>query len=315
MSGYKRSTIRRIIRHKLDKFFASILDDDLRDRMKRDTLVTGGAISSMLLGEKVNDYDIYFKTKETTVDVAKYFVAQFNTLRSGADAVLYEPAVKEEGDRILIHMQSAGVAGAKQEPYRYFEAQAPSLTDDFAASLTSPDADELGKVEEVVELVKTPKHEYKPVFLTDNAITLTDRVQIIIRFYGSPEEIHHNFDFVHCMGVYDYVADTLILPPALMESCLSKTLVYNGSVYPMASILRTRKFLRRGWRIGAGQMIKMMHQISGLDLEDPNVLKEQLMGVDVAYMHQLITALQNREPGQRIDSTYLAAIIDTIFED
>ena len=29
-------------------------------------------------------------------------------------------------------------------------------------------------------------------------LTLSGAVQLIIRFYGPPEEIHANYDFIHC---------------------------------------------------------------------------------------------------------------------
>ena len=31
--------------------------------------------------------------------------------------------------------------------------------------------------------------------------TLSDKIQLVTRFYGTPEEIHKNFDFVHAMGI------------------------------------------------------------------------------------------------------------------
>ena len=59
-------------------------------------------------------------------------------------------------------------------------------------------------------------------------------------------------------------------------------------------------------------MLKIMWQVSQLDLKNPKVLREQLLGVDQAYMHQLISAIENAT--ERVDATYLAKIIDEIFE-
>jgi len=87
---------------------------------------------------------------------------------------------------------------------------------------------------------------------------------------------------------------------------------YEGSLYPIASMFRMKKFLNRGWRINAGQMLKIMWQISELDLTDRETLYEQLQGVDFAYMYQLSEALASVDV-EKINSTYVAAVIDRIF--
>lgn len=331
MAGLAQRTIKLAIKSKLDKLLATIKDNDLKEMMRRDTLVTGGSITSMLLGERVNDYDIYFKTKETAKAVAEYYVGIFNAEKekrstaagTPADKVLYVPNVREEvrknilGEdetRVLIFMKSAGVAGENQDPYQYFESLPEIATEEFSESLI-PVTDDLEMVEALHEEVKTPKNDYRPIFMTDNAITLSDRVQIIIRFYGSSEEIHRNFDYIHCTGVYDYRTNTLHTSEEMLMAVLSKRLIYSGSLYPIASVLRMRKFIKRGWSISAGQVLKILHQLRSIDWDNPIVLNEQLMGVDVAYMHQLIAALQNRDKGQRVDQTYLANILDTIFDE
>jgi hypothetical protein len=147
---------------------------------------------------------------------------------------------------------------------------------------------------------KNKKGSYRPVFLSENAITLSDKVQLVVRFYGEPSQLHENYDYAHAMCYYKYATDELSCPQEALECMLSKTLIYKGSLYPLASIFRLRKFIARGWRISAGQMLKIMFQISKLDFSDSKVLYEQLIGVDQAYMHQLIRALENREPGTRI---------------
>ena len=72
--GMQRKTIKRTLINKLEEWVGSIDDSALVSLIKRDTIVTGDSIASMLLGERVNDYDIYFKTLETTQRVAEYYV-------------------------------------------------------------------------------------------------------------------------------------------------------------------------------------------------------------------------------------------------
>jgi len=166
------------------------------------------------------------------------------------------------------------------------------------------------------ELKADPKKKpYRPIFLTDNAVSLANKVQLIIRFYGAPSQIHDNFDFAHAMCYYDFKEDKLSLPSEALEAILSKTLVYEGSLYPIASLFRIRKFMNRGWRISAGQMLKIIWQVNKLKLDDTAILREQLLGVDQAYMHQLITALSKVQPHEKVDGAYVAALIDKIFDE
>jgi hypothetical protein len=97
-----------------------------------------------------------------------------------------------------------------------------------------------------------------------------------------------------------------------MASMMAKNLVYKGSLYPIASIFRTRKFIARGWRISAGQLLKMIFQLNGVDLNNRTILREQLIGVDMAYMTQLLSELAKHDG--RVDGTYMAALIDRVFE-
>ena len=314
--GRKRSGIKRELKEKMGEWLDSIADEEVRQLAQKNTIVTGGAIASMLLGEKVNDFDVYFRNKETAVAVAQYYVKDFIERRNkkidagdaSQDTIAYDPFVKEDAiknikgeteERVIIYMKSAGVAGEEQEPYDYFESREPEAAEAFAESL--------------IKEVAAPGDKYRPIFLSQNAITLANKVQVVIRFYGSPKEIHDNYDFIHAMCYYDLWEDDLVLPAEALEALLSRTLVYRGSLYPIASIFRMKKFLERGWRITAGQQLKIMWQISEIDLKDPVVFAEQLTGVDQAYMWQLINALKDVEP-EKINSAYVSTIIDRIFD-
>ena len=331
MSGMKFSTIKSLIRNRVDAWIASIKDEDLVKLVRRDTIVSGGCIASALTGSKINDYDLYFATRETALAIANYYVKIFND----ANPVVTEPGVKSyqpsvqekpvrnikgvEEDRIVIYMKSSGVAAEDQESYDYFESSTEGATQVFMDSLekSMPDVDtesfSVSDAELAAAKIST-KESYRPVFLSENAITLSNKVQLVVRFYGEPEELHANYDFAHAMCFYRYRTDELNCPAEAMEAMLSKTLIYRGSLYPVASLFRIRKFIERGWRISAGQMLKIIFQLNDVDLKDPAILREQLLGVDQAYMQQLMRAIENRDTGTRIDATYLAGLIDVIFE-
>lgn len=306
--GMRKRNINLALHNKMSKWLAT-LPEELQKMAKRDVIVTGGSIASMLLGEKVNDYDVYFRTKETTFAIAKHYVARFEAYQQHkyADHVKYSMHVEELIDtlgreRIRVKIQSAGVAGEKtKEVYDYFESR--------------PEENAGQYVEDVYdqEYTTDPGQEpYRPVFLSTNAITLADQVQIIVRFFGGPEAIHENFDFVHCMNYWTF-DEGVVLNLASLEALMSKTLVYNGSLYPICSVLRAKKFIQRGWNINAGQYLKMMLQIGDLNLSSYQVLEEQLTGVDAAYFSEMLAHARNSEDPERIDKAYLIEIINRMF--
>lgn len=320
-AGMKASTIKIVLNKKLNNWLDSILDEGVRKVARENVIVTGGAIASMLQGDAPNDYDIYFKTQESTKIIAEYYVGQFNAgnpISSAPGVKTYQPTVQirkmmnckgVEEERVLVYMKSAGVAAEDQEEYKYFESRPEIESDEFIDSLVK---DPLEVAAEYQEKMHPKRVAYRPVFFSENAITLSDKIQIVIRFYGSPDQIHENYDYSHCMCWYDMHTNHLELKKEAVEAILSKSLVYRGSLYPLASIFRLRKFISRGWRITAGQLLKICWQISELDLKNPTVLREQLIGVDQAYMTQLLSAL--KENNGKVDATYLAKLVDEIFE-
>jgi hypothetical protein len=108
----------------------------------------------------------------------------------------------------------------------------------------------------------------------------------------------------------------LSIPKEVYEAVMNKTLIYTGSKYPVCSVFRLRKFLRRGWSINAGQILKMALQISKLDLQDIDTLEDQLVGVDSLYFMNLIhqfRAQQEKDANFDLSTDYVVSIIDKIF--
>lgn len=300
-----------------NQFIESIEDKEVKDLLREGTIITGGAIVSLLQRDKPHDYDLYFKDFKTCYKVAEYFVNKFNVSNSkvaelkiqtskeivpGVDKwISFEEALKEVADkkepRIKIFISSVGIAGNDEE----------EVEDDEMQTNITPETN----IEEVEE---TPK--YIPKFLTSNAISLSGKIQLVIRFYGNPQKIHENYDFVHCTNYWTSWERKVTLKLEAMEAIINKELIYVGSKYPLCSIIRTRKFINRGWTINAGQYLKMCMQLNELDLKDVQVLEDQLVGVDSTYFRMLINALEEKQKSDtdfRISSSYVATIIDKIF--
>lgn len=317
--GLKAKTIKSIIRRKLDAWLTTIEDETLRAACQKEAVVTGGCIASMLLGQPVNDFDVYFRTKATVRAVVDYYVAQFLARKEKQGGVPVSCFVEElkdtQGrDRVRIVIKSAGVASVTQaDDYQYFEGRPDHEAGEYVGEAFDP----LSSVKDIADIAKGELSAeecpaYGAAFLSSNAVSLNGRVQLVLRFYGDPDQIHESYDFVHCMNFYESGTSSLTLRPDALEALLSKTLVYRGSQYPLCSVIRSRKFVERGWRINAGQYLKMAMQISKLDLTDHVTLEEQLTGVDVAYFADVIAKIKEKDP-ERVDSAYLTEIIDRMF--
>lgn len=315
----KSKTIKAVIRAKVDAWLASIEEPAVREMAAKATIVTGGAIASMLLKEPVNDFDVYFRDRATTLAVAKYYVGRFSPAnKSGIACSIHVD--DQMTDRVRIVVKSAGVASENgaTSPYEYFEARPEGESQQYVAEVM----DDPGDIQDAYENTKRAvggdrdvaddRPPYRPVFLSTNAITLSDRVQIVLRFFGEPDAIHENYDFVHCTNHWTSWDDGLVLRPAALEALLARELVYVGSRYPVCSIIRLRKFIKRGWTINAGQILKAAMQISALDLTNIDVLQDQLTGVDCAYFSEVIAKLKESDP-TKINAAYLVEIINRMF--
>lgn len=319
MAGYKAKTIKAIISKKIGKWIESIEDEALRTQVSKSVVVTGGAIASMLQGEEVNDFDVYLKDFDTACKVAQYYVGKFAPRqKTGINVKLYVD-MDATTQRVKIVAKSSGIVSedGTETPYQYFESAPGEEAEAYVSEIMDQPDQIMDAHEQTLDAALKVTNEdgrpkYRPVFLTSNAITLSDKVQIVLRFQGEPDIIHENYDFVHCTSYWTSWDNKLVLKPEAMEAILSKELKYIGSKYPICSLVRLRKFITRGWRINAGQILKMSMQISELDLTDVDVLEDQLTGVDTAYFVQLIRSLRDKDPN-KVNAAYLVEIIDRLF--
>jgi hypothetical protein len=300
--GFKRSTIENIITNKINSGLKHVDNEEIKKVILENYILTGGAITSLLQGENPNDYDLYFKDYKSARAVANYYITKLNSTNPFVKIFIDDSVT----DRIKIVIKSSGVVQGQQdtqEGYDYFEGiEGPQATTVIESYLNK-------------EGVKS-KEKYAIAMVTSNAISLNNDIQLIFRFFGDPEEIHENYDFIHVTN-YFTKEEGLVLKVEALEAILSKTLHYVGSRYPICSMFRIRKYINRGWTISAGEMLKIAFDINKLELEDMDVLYEQLVGVDAAYFHQLISMLkefQAKNPDVDIDRSYLFQLINKVFD-
>jgi hypothetical protein len=298
-------TIKKNIQSKLEEWLKTITDRELAEDVKENLLVSGGSITSMLLNEPVNDYDIYLMDIDVCKRVAKYYTQTFQ------DVVIFDGREKQK------------LVDKYNDEHDVDDGKLPiDSNNSFAISLRNLKDDQIklyfngasGGIK-VNDGVEQDKLNYTPIYLSPNAISLSNDLQIVLRFWGTAEQIHKTFDFIHATNYFTF-KEGLVRNLEAVESILTKQLRYQGSYYPVTSIIRAKKFIKRGFNIGAGELLKIMFQISQLDLTNPDVLEEQLIGVDVAYFDLIITALRNKMDSDKdfkLSANYFNTLIDRVF--
>lgn len=295
-------TIQKVIKNKLVTWLSTIEDSNLRKEVENSLLVSGGCITSMFQDIPVNDYDIYIQDINVLKRLAQY----------------YCPGIVLDGRERNKYIAERFPKYDIENPQLFNECE--EYTPEILVRLLTlkPDQIKLDIVSQGIkkELKKDAEgnpEKYQVAFLSQNAISLTDNVQIVTRFSGTPEEIHKNFDFIHATNYFTF-KNGIVTNEAALISILTKSLKYQGSLYPLTSVIRIKKFVLKGWTINAGEMLKIMFQISELNLRDIVVLEEQLIGVDIAYFATLIEILRGLAP-ETITPSYLNVIIDKVFNN
>lgn len=331
MSGFTKKSIDRYIRTRIKYWIYDLgrnahlyLKDDLElstnekeqltdlDKYKiktfqievqNSTIVTGGCFTSMLQGDEPNDIDIYFNDKEVALKVCWFYIRKMLEVGELKETThVHKIGAEKTEDGVHVTIRSQGVAGAEiqSEEYRYFEQYPNDYVDHFFKEYRK----------KIRKAQLEDKKSYHVSFITSNAITLNNGLQIITRFVGEPDVIHSYFDYIHATNYWTWEQGVVYNDRAL-QATLEKRLYYFGSKFPVASIFRLKKFIERGWRISAGEMVKILYDVSKLDLDSVEVLRDQSMGMDSAYFNQVIHMLRDREG--ELDRTYLFQCLETVF--
>lgn len=272
-----KNKTKKKIQQVIKNWTETIFDTELRENVRRDLVVSGGCIASMLLDQPVEDYDVYFRNVHTAARLAEFYlnVAGF---APGKSLVTFSK------DR-LDSTERAGSVNITEEPLKfkleYVEEGGVNITGAPFTALNK-DTSDLGG--------------YEPIYFSKNAITLNLGIQLVIKFCGSIDTIHKTFDFDHTKNYY--ADEELVLSQESLEAILARELRYVGTGYPVHALLRTRKFEKRGWKISNSEIFKILYDISKLDLTDPAVFSEQIGGL---YGNMIAEHLSKRKHVSRED--------------
>lgn len=240
-----------------DLFMDSAVADDLRHF----AFVAGGAVVSAVRGEEPNDLDVFFTNPDACARVVR---ALLEIMCRGGTA----PKVEIFGDRVTL---SEGVTRSGVE-----------VLDDG---------------QEVIRVADNPRPG-TPILATRNALTLAGGYQLVLVKTGPAEQVMETFDWRHCRMAYEpspaagLPVGNLILDPAAVLCATRRVLEFCGSAYPLASLLRMRKYVERGWTAGAGEVLKMALALAGARLDLPANLQTQLWGVDIGAYLGILEAME-----------------------
>lgn len=298
-------TIKKVVQDKMNEWLESIDDSNLREDVRNNLLVSGGSICSLIQNEQVNDYDIYIQDMNVLLRLTKYY----------CKGIIDEKEIWDGRDKdYLIDNYKIGFTDEEFENYDSMVSCALRNLQKDQIKIFVPDG---GMKVDLISQIKEGEEKdskYKVSYISCNAISLTDDIQIVVRFNGNPEQIHKTFDFIHATNYFTF-KEGLVTNIKALESILSKQLYYQGSLYPLTSVIRAKKFIKRGWNISASEYLKMIFQCSNLDLTNLDVLEEQLIGIDVAYFSHLIEILRKHKENNsdfKLSSEYLCTILGKI---
>lgn len=282
-----------IIHNILDEFFNNY-PKSLRNKIEGKFFIAGGAISSIISGEKVNDYDIYF----TDVDALNSFILHVTKEHEHNEFGMvwrpnkvYRDNNCPSGMVVITDMSGNPINIRNAE---YFDKDYMSLQGLNSSTMGTARGDDY--------------------FLSENAISFSNGIQVIFRFVGEPEDVVlKNFDFAHCTGYMRHKCDKgLVLPNEMIRANVAKKLIVRGTKYPIDSLQRMKKYISRGYAMEVTELFKLVFAINDLNLRELSILRDQLIGIDASYLKEFIEVLDERIKNGETTSNH--TIVDAIGE-
>lgn len=133
---------------------------------------------------------------------------------------------------------------------------------------------------------------------TDSALSIVlggHRVQLVKVLTRTPSEVISSFDFTICQAAFD-PDDGFIFGADFFQHLAQRRLVFNVKAeYPICSLYRARKFMKRGFSLSGIEAIKLGLRIHSLKIETYRDLRAQLMGIDTLFLRDLTDSLKGED--------------------
>lgn len=175
------------------------------------------------------------------------------------------------------------------------------------------------KINDLDLYFRTPTHAYK--FCQDirdnyNCVGITKRSilfknsskeipinVIIFKYFQDAKEVLHYFDFECCKASFDFHTKEFYASPEYLLSLQTKQLIYSRSLYPIGALIRLQKYIKRGYTIDYGSLLRLYKDLKNLDITNPEVLETHIGGMYGTTCN--LKGLTLDEMIQKIDDTIL----------
>lgn len=209
--------------------------------------------------------------------------------------------------RDIVRMNSGFVAGgAITSVFSYQQIN------DFDIFLHE-DKDVTNVIAQLRNKVREKQIELESVIETDTAFSFKvkgKRYQFVKVLTGSMRNVVDNFDFTICMGAWSQ-QHGFLLDESFLHHLSQRRLVFNiNAAYPICSLYRARKFIKRGFTMNGIEAIKLGLTIQNLDLSTYAELRKQLMGIDTLFLKDLTDSLKGQEQ-KEYDKKEFFEMLDT----
>lgn len=249
------------------------LANDQKVSLMSETYFAGGLFTSLVNKDRVKDYDLFCSTTETAQLLFRVFKYSCNY----ANSLELEFEVDEKNPRL--HRGK-------------LVSTNPKLTVEQLLKFINDDA-------------KVRKGDL--AFLSKNALSLKNGIQVIFRFVGPPEEVFTTFDYEHCKVAWEPHPLGLTLGSTKfygrsLESLAKAELMYSGNTrFVLSALSRLNKFIRRGWGIAPSSLLALALTASKIDWNNKVALEEELLGIYGIDPQVLTEILNLSQVGEQLD--------------
>lgn len=245
--------------------WAKVVPDVSRTEVEQSIIISGGSIASLLKGDAVNDYDIYFNDVDICKYLVKYYINKFCDKNNVNKSFFEYHASYDDAFK--------GKSGYGNVGNIIINTKPPSDEVDeddrvLVKKILRRNSRYYG--ENISTIKESPPGKYDPMLISNNAITLQNKIQLVFRVCGNPSVIHYFFDFKHCMNYFTF-HEGVVLRPAAMESILTNELKYNRSMHVFDVLIRMKKFLSKGWTISNEELAKIMYDCHHVEMAPGSV--------------------------------------------
>lgn len=130
---------------------------------------------------------------------------------------------------------------------------------------------------------------------TDLAMTYTWKkkqrpFQLIwgVGYFDEPMKVYEHYDYTICMGGFDFANDLFFFHQDFLKHLAQRRLVFNHKTdFPISSLLRSTKYLSRGYFISGVELLKIGMTIQATKITNYKELRRQMMGIDTAFLKAL----------------------------